>query len=191
MWSRYTDKYRKTMRIIAGSLKGRVFLSPPGHKTHPMSEKIRGALFNMLGDIEGLTVFDAFAGSGAIAFEAISRGAKSAIASDVTPEAKQTMQQNASSLGIEKKVKIIRANTSGWCDNNQKAIFDIVVADPPYDDIQPHLLKKLVSHVKFNGLYVVSLPPNSDVSFEQCELLSEKNYGDACLFFYRRVEKSK
>jgi 16S rRNA (guanine966-N2)-methyltransferase len=70
------------VRIIAGSLKGRTFSEPHGHRTHPMSEKVRGALFNALGDIEGLTFLDAFAGSGALSFEAASRGAKSVIAID-------------------------------------------------------------------------------------------------------------
>ncbi|MBX4199607.1 RsmD family RNA methyltransferase, partial [Candidatus Saccharibacteria bacterium] len=53
------------MRIISGQLKGRNFASPRGHKTHPMSDKMRGALFNILGDIEGLSFLDAFSGSGA------------------------------------------------------------------------------------------------------------------------------
>ena len=68
------------MRIIAGDLKGREFKSPRGRTTRPMSEKTRGALFNTLGDIEGLSVLDGFAGSGALVFEAISRGAVSALA---------------------------------------------------------------------------------------------------------------
>ena len=60
------------MRIIAGTLGGRNFDSK-SQATHPMSEKMRGALFNVLGDIDGLKVLDCFAGSGAIGFEAISR----------------------------------------------------------------------------------------------------------------------
>jgi 16S rRNA (guanine966-N2)-methyltransferase len=54
------------MRIISGRLGGRQFEAPKGHKTHPMSEKMRGALFNVLGDISGLNVFDAYGGSGAM-----------------------------------------------------------------------------------------------------------------------------
>ena len=53
------------MRVISGWLGGRIFESPHGHRTHPMSDKIRGAVFGVLGDIKGLTVLDAFAGSGA------------------------------------------------------------------------------------------------------------------------------
>lgn len=63
------------LRVISGSLGGRLINSPPGNKTHPMSEKMRGAIFNILGNIEGLDVLDAYSGSGAIALEAISRKA--------------------------------------------------------------------------------------------------------------------
>jgi 16S rRNA (guanine(966)-N(2))-methyltransferase RsmD len=71
------------MRIIAGTLGGRTFESPHGRRTHPMSDKVRGSLFNTLGDIDGLTILDAFAGSGALAFEAISRGAEHVLAIEI------------------------------------------------------------------------------------------------------------
>src|SRR3982751_244511 len=102
------------MRIIAGELKGREFRSPHGHKTHPMSDKVRGALFNVLGDIEGLTFLDAFAGSGALAFEAASRGAKSVVAVDNDSSAHKIIGQNIKDLRLEKIVKVTRANTGGW-----------------------------------------------------------------------------
>src|SRR3954465_12488188 len=98
------------MRIIAGQLKGQQFQAPHGHKTHPMSDKVRGALFNVLGDIEGLTFLDAFAGSGALAFEAASRGAKAVTAIDRDSSAHKILEQNAKELGL-KSVKIIKANT--------------------------------------------------------------------------------
>ena len=60
------------MRVISGKFGGQLFDAPKGHRTHPMSEKVRGALFSVLGDISGLTVLDAFAGSGALSIEAIS-----------------------------------------------------------------------------------------------------------------------
>src|SRR3954471_4420017 len=98
------------MRIIAGNLKGREFKSPHGHRTHPMSDKMRGALFNVLGDIEGLTFLDAYAGSGALAFEAISRGAKDVVAVDKESAAQKTMSANVKDLKLDKKVKLVKAN---------------------------------------------------------------------------------
>ncbi len=175
------------MRIITGYLKGRTFEAPHGHRTHPMSEKMRGAIFNLLGDITGMTIFDTFAGSGAIAFEAISRGAKSAVATDITRESYETMQQNIKLLGIVNQVKVVRANASGWSDNNVSARFDLVVADPPYDDIQQHLLQKLALHVKNEGLYILSLPPKASVDIEGFKSLAVKEYGDSTLHFYRKI----
>ena len=73
------------MRVIAGRLGGRNFDSPKTQRTHPMSDKVRGALFNALGDLGGLTVLDAFAGSGACSLEAASRGATEVLAIDINP----------------------------------------------------------------------------------------------------------
>ncbi len=176
-----------SMRIVAGELKGRIFDSPAGHKTHPMSEQIRGAIFNVLGDIEGLTVFDAFAGSGAVAFEAISRGAKTALLTDVTKEAYLAMKKNAQMLGVEKKAKVVQASASGWCDNNLHALFDLIVADPPYDDLQEFILKKLTNHLKLGGIYVLSYPGGKSApQLPGLELVKSKDYGDAQLVFYKK-----
>lgn len=175
------------MRVIAGNLGGRNFESPHGHRTHPMSDKIRGALFNILGDISGLTVFDAFAGSGALSIEAISRGAASALAIDLDKEAYQTIQANIEALGLEEKITVMRKNVAGWSRNNQHLQFDIVIADPPYNDIRPTLLQKLIPQVKPAGVFILSWPGNEPVrKFDGVEVLTAKSYGDAQLVFYRR-----
>ena len=147
------------MRIIAGKLGGRQFQGPKGHRTHPMSERVRGALFNTLGDITSLTVLDAFAGSGALSFEAISRGA----------------------------AKAIRANAGSWSDNNPDAEFDLVLLDPPYDGLSHELLAKLTKHAKPNGLIALSYPGNKQPpTFSGLELITAKLYGDSQLAFYRK-----
>lgn len=176
------------MRVIAGYLGGRSIAPPKGHRTHPMGDKIRGALFNMLGDIEGLTVLDAFAGSGAVSVEAISRGAKHVTAVDVSKQAVSAIADNIKTLELEDAIKPIRANASSWSDNNQDAQFDIVILDPPYNEVNPRLLQKLSSHVRTGGIIVLSLPPTVDVSLpERFDRLSDKSYGDATLVFYRRI----
>src|SRR3990167_3906944 len=152
------------MRIIAGALKGRQFNEPHRHKTHPMSEKVRGALFNALGDIEGLTFLDAFAGSGALGFEAISRGAKSVVAVEIDKSAHSQVLQNIRTLQIENGVKVIRANVGGWSIHNMEKKFDIVLLDPPYDQIKTELLQKLINrHVKEGGLAVLSYPGHAKI----------------------------
>jgi len=123
------------MRIIAGSLGGRIFESPHGHRTHPMSEKIRGAIFNALGDINGLSVLDPFAGSGALCFEAISRGANNAVALDADKKAYTIIKKNIATLGLEDSVTASRIYVDSWSKRNQKEMFDLVLLDPPYNDL--------------------------------------------------------
>jgi 16S rRNA (guanine966-N2)-methyltransferase len=153
-----------------------------------MADKIRGALFNVLGDIEGLTVLDAFAGSGGLSFEAISRGAKSAIAIDHDEPAHKTLLRNIQDLGLEQQVKTVKANAGGWSDNNSDAQFDVVLLDPPYDDVKIALLEKMASHTKLGGIVVMSLPPKLDIILgSRFQILTSKNYGDAQLVFYRKT----
>lgn len=108
------------MRVIAGTLGGRLFASPNGHRTHPMSDKMRGALFNILGDISGLRVLDAFAGSGALSFEAISRGAAVVVAIERDRRAQQTIVENVDSLGIADEIQVVRANAKAWLRKNKQ-----------------------------------------------------------------------
>ena len=177
------------MRIISGYLGGRQFDAPKGHRTHPMSDKMRGALFSMLGDISDLRLLDAFAGSGALSFEALSRGAEHVIAIDVDKRAYTTILGNMQALEIDKKhLQVIRANASGWSDNNSDKTFDIVLAAPPYDDLQETLLQKLAKHVKPDSLYVLDWPGHKQPpEIKQLKLLTERNYGDSQLVFYRKT----
>lgn len=177
------------MRIIAGRLGGHPFVSPSGHRTHPMSDKSRGALFNALGDIEGLTVLDAFAGSGALSFEAISRGAKHAITIERDRSAQITIAANIKSLGLGRSVKLIKANAAGWLTTSDET-FDLVLIDPPFDDLQPNLLVRLAARTHAGGLAVLSLPPDAEIALptEEFERITAKRYGDNQLVFYRKTD---
>lgn len=175
------------MRIIAGRLGGLTFDSPPGKRTHPMSEKVRGALFNSLGDIDGLNVLDAFAGSGALGFEAISRGVSKVVAIEKDKKAKDIIDLNISRLNLD-NIKVIRANASGWSDLNAEAKFDIVLLDPPYNDLQISLLQKLFKHASQDGLVVLSWPGSHEsLEFIGAKLIDKRSYGDIQLVFYRKI----
>jgi len=176
------------VRIIAGTLKGQTFDTPSGHKTHPMSEKIRGALFNILGDIEGLSVLDAFGGSGGISFEAISRGASIVKIIENDRTAQKTIENNISKLNLQDKITLISANVSSWMNKNPNEKFDLVIADPPYDKLQYDLIEKLYTLLSDRGLLVLSWPVNDDqIRMNHLELVDRKNYGDAQLIFYRLI----
>jgi 16S rRNA (guanine966-N2)-methyltransferase len=175
------------MRIVSGTLGGRTFDAPRGHRTHPMSDKVRGALFNMLGDIDGLSVADLYAGTGAISFEAISRGAATSVAIEADKVAYPVIVKNIESLGLDEQVKTHKMYVHSWM-NRTNTQFDIVIADPPYDDLVYKTLDKLPELVKPGGIIVYSLPPNARLILPKtCEKLSEKSYGVATLAIYRKV----
>lgn len=178
------------MRIIAGTLKGHTFGDPPRLSYHPMGEKMRGAIFNALGDIEGLAVLDPFGGTGALSFEAISRGAQHAQVLESDKRVFANLTKNVQILGVESKVKATLANASSWSDNNPEHLFDLVLLDPPYDSIKMALIDKLANHAKPKGVVVVSHPPRVgiELSADQFELLVSKSYGDGNLVFYRKLK---
>jgi 16S rRNA (guanine966-N2)-methyltransferase len=154
-----------------------------------MSDKVRGALFGVLGDIKGLTVLDAFAGSGALAIEAVSRGAASAVAIEVDKSAHGIIKANLVELGIEDRVKAVRAFAGAWSTRNQAQLFDLIFADPPYNDVPYRDLKSLPRHLKPNGTLVLSWPGRAEpLKFEGLKAVQSKNYGDAQLVFYRHLE---
>ena len=174
------------MRIVAGYLGGRTFKSPNGHRTHPMSDKVRGAIFNMLGDIKGLSVLDPFAGSGALSFEAISRGAARAIAIDSDKKAQVTIGENIRALDLNNRIKAIRANASSWSDNNPDLKFDIILCDPPYDKTQEKILQKLVKHLEADGVFMLSWPGGrKSPDLDGLTQISSKDYGDAIVVAYK------
>lgn len=167
---------------------GRQFASPGTNKTHPMSDKVRGALFNVLGDIEGLTVLDAFAGSGALGFEAISRGAAQAVVIDSDKTAGQTIAANIQGLGLADKAKLIKSSANAWLTTSPGEQFDLVFCDPPYNNLQPALVQRLAERVKPGGLLVLSWPGNQELPMlGQLEQISGRSYGDIQLAFYRHL----
>lgn len=132
---------------------------------------------------------DAFAGSGALSLEAVSRGAKEVVAIDKDSPAHKILEQNVKELGVSDRIKIIRANSSGWSQNNQDKKFDLMFLDPPYDQLQLPLLKTFAErHVKSGGILVLSYPGKSTApEFENFKIIANKNYGDSQLVFCRKV----
>lgn len=176
------------MRIIAGRLGGRMFDSPQSFKTHPMGDKIRGALFNILGDIEGLTILDAFAGSGAVGFEALSRGARTALLIDNDRAAQRIITQNIKTLRLSRQAALVSASANSWLQTTNTT-FDIVVCDPPYNELQPNLITRLAGCINPDGVLVLSWPGGQELpAFEGLKKVAHRSYGDAQLAFYKNED---
>ena len=123
------------MRIVAGSARGRRIEAPEGRNTRPTLDRVRENLFNMLqGLIADSKVLDLFAGSGALSFEAISRGALSAVLVDSDRKASSVQKRNAESLGFSDQVQIICCDWHNVFPTlyRSKETFDLVFLDPPY-----------------------------------------------------------
>lgn len=176
------------MRVIAGKLGGRIFDSPRTNRTHPMSEKARGAIFNALGDVTGLTFLDCYSGTGAVGIEAISRGAAHVTLIDVDPDAVKTIASNVRMLDIEDQCTVLRKNISGWSRNNVAKKFHVVLADPPYTDIRPDVISRLSAHLDDDGTFVLSWPKAEKIrEFDGIVKVAHKPLGDIQLVFYKKI----
>lgn len=176
------------LRVIAGELGGRFFDSPETSATHPMAERVRGALFNSLGDITGQSVLEPFAGSGALSFEALSRGAKSALLLERDKRAQLAIAHNIVVLGLGKKAALVKANCRQWSETNQQTQFDLLLIDPPYHDMQLSTVTLLIRHLKTKGLMVLSYQGRGSApTVNGVVVVRTKLYGDAALAFYRKA----
>ncbi len=132
------------MRVIAGDLGGRRLIAPPGRGTRPTSDRVKEALFSIIGPVEGARVLDVFAGSGALAIEALSRGASVATCVDDDRGAAEAMRANAGVLGLGDRLRVVRRGWRGALAQAAEAgeAYDLVLADPPYD-LLPVILEEL------------------------------------------------
>lgn len=176
------------VRLISGQFGGRSISCPPGERTHPMGERVRGSLFNILGDVTGLAVLDAFAGSGALGLEALSRGAVHATFIERDKTAQNVISDNITTLNVDEQSKLIRTSVAQWDETSKHEQFDVIFADPPYHDSQLSTVARLVKYLKPNGLMVLSYSGRESVpTVNGVVVVDNRSYGDAALAFYRPV----
>lgn len=124
------------MRIIAGIYRNQLLQTPKGEQTRPTASRLRESLFNICQNyIDEASFLDAFAGSGAIGFEALSRGAKHVVFIEKNKEAIRCLQKNAETLGVMSQCQILHGDVFQFLQlfQKQKKQFDIIYADPPYN----------------------------------------------------------
>ena len=124
------------MRIISGTAKGRKLFAPAGDDTRPTSDKIRGSVFNIIGQrVYDAQVLDLFGGTGALSIEAISRGAAHAVIVDSARPAIQMIERNAQNVAKEdfdKRIRILKSDYRSAIGLLEGRVFDLVFLDPPY-----------------------------------------------------------
>lgn len=178
------------MKIISGQHRGRVIKMPPGIR--PTQNKVRKALFDILGDIEGLSFLELFAGSGAVGFEAASRGVSELVLIEQNSACQMAIKKNIESLKL-KNCNSIRKDAADAIKalHKDKKIFDIIFLDPPYyEDLSKKTLQMLMGYdiLAPDGLIVVqhfkkdNLPDNLGVF----SLFRQASYGDTVLSFFRK-----
>jgi 16S rRNA (guanine966-N2)-methyltransferase len=125
------------MRIIAGSLRSRRLMAPPGLATRPTSDRLRETLFNVLAPrIQGASFLDLYSGSGAVGIEALSRGAVRAVFVERASEALAALRENLARLGLRQGVRVHAGSVSAFLRRGRPESsprFDLVFLDPPYD----------------------------------------------------------
>ena len=147
---------KNIVKITSGLFRGRA-VSTPGGKTHPMGERERLALFNMISEyLPGAVVLDAFAGSGALGLEALSRGADKIMFVDNSAEAVEAVKRNIAELGVNSDAA--KANRMKVSQFETDVRFDVILADPPYDSFEITDIEHLVQFVKKEGILVLSHP---------------------------------
>lgn len=175
------------MRIIAGTHKGATIFAPAGGMTRPTADKVRGAIFNILGPVQNLAVLDLFAGSGALGLEALSRGAAQAILVESRPAALKTIIRNITKLKLPNARAVRRDYLAFLKDAAKKGRrYDLIFVDPPYKMlrvVEPELGKWLPVVVSEGGMAVVESDLRQEVSLPG-ELAKEKIYGDTRVRFF-------
>lgn len=188
------------LRITGGVFRGRTLQTLAGQNTRPTQAKLRQALFNSVQtQLSQATVLDLFAGSGALGFEALSRGASEVVFVESSRAALQVIEANAEALEVENRIHIVGGSVESVSTPLARfAPFDLVLADPPYEE---NWEMKLLTTLPWGELLneggrfclewglrksaVTNLPDR--VPF--LEKIREKNYGDSVLTTYTKGAK--
>ena len=177
------------MRVIAGELKGQRLVAPRGWKVRPTSDRVREAIFSALGArVEGARVVDLYCGTGALAIEALSRGAASAVLVDRDT---RPALGNVQRLGLEERAELVRADAGRWLDqvsdSSATGKFDLVFVDAPYrladrvaQDLNTHLPHLLAE----GGRAVVESGARRPLKIDSLEPLRQRRYGAADVTIY-------
>lgn len=179
------------MRIIAGEMRGRHLKTVAGWKTRPTADKVKGAIFNVLQDkIIGAEVLDLFAGTGNLAFEALSRGARTAVLVESNSAAQKVIRENILLTQLTGKATLYPMDAFAFLDQYQKGQFDLIFLDPPYrQDLISRVLEKLaeLNCLQPNGVIVAETAKDETMMVHNSfEIRKTGEYGDTKIWYLQR-----
>jgi 16S rRNA (guanine966-N2)-methyltransferase len=181
------------MRVTGGTLKGRLIKTVPGMATRPTTDKIRQSIFNILmNDITEASVLDLFAGSGALGIEALSRGAVSALFIEKGNRQVKMIKNNLASLELTAEVWASDYKTAGHNLRNDNRKFDLIFADPPYEQVSPDKVVEVVLQydlLENNGLIIIEHKAGAEVKIDRVVKLKKRKFGQTEVSFYARKQK--
>jgi 16S rRNA (guanine966-N2)-methyltransferase len=179
------------VRIIAGEHKGARIYAPPGHATRPTGDRAREAAFNLIGPVDGASVLDLYAGSGAMGLEALSRGAASAVFVESDRDACRTIDRNLDKLRLtgatvlqSDGLQVLAAEAAAG------RRYDLVLVDPPYEmfsSLQTGLSRYLPAVLAHNGLVVVETHAKEEPDLPPLTLRTSRRYGSARITIFEHA----
>lgn len=179
------------MRIVGGSARGREILMPKTADTRPMTDKTRESVFNILGPINGLKILDAYAGSGAVGLEALSRGAEAVDAIEAARIAVQTISQNVKKLGFEKQYRLFSQTVESRLDRYASAkthSYDLIFVTPPHERLDWEIVADFVPLLKPEGILIVEYFKKVEPQpLKGAGLVRSVSYSASAISFYRKI----
>lgn len=172
------------MRVIAGIRRGATIAAPPGLATRPTGDRVREAAFNLIGAVEGATVLDLYAGSGALGLEALSRGAASVTFVESDRHACRVISENLAKLRFT-GARVTCADAI-WTLRQETRTYDLVLVDPPYEQwsvLEPKLVAPLARVLAPDGLLVVETGSRVEPVLPLA-LRTSRRYGSARLTLF-------
>lgn len=176
------------MRIIAGRFRSRILKTVPGLAVRPTPDRLREAMFNVLsGQVEGHTFLDAYAGSGAVGLEALSRGASHVILMEKAPAALAIIRENVRSLDAERDVTVLRGSAGRLLGT---VTAEIAFVDPPYEQVDQYASSLLALSNTACELVIAQHPSRLvlEETYGRWERQRILRQGDNSLSFYKALE---
>lgn len=187
-----------SIRVIAGTAKGRQLKLVPGDSTRPIMDRVKESLFNIIGrDIYDAVFLDLFAGTGSVGIEALSRGAESALMLDIEPRALRTIQDNLKLTGLTDRATVRKQDAFALLKQAPERAYDFIyIAPPQYKGMWQTALQLIDGNrawLQPDGEVIVQIDPteNERIALKHLQVSDERRYGNTLLLFYQTVSEAK